>query len=74
MPTTYEPAEVPGWPAYAFVVRDSGRVAVSGPLLPAAEHPTPGPRPWTRWPLRPRGSDGRCGPRRPNGTAPCGTW
>ncbi|MEU3194174.1 hypothetical protein ABZ686_26875 [Streptomyces sp. NPDC006992] len=40
MPTTYEPAEVPGWPAYAFVVQDSGRVAVSGPLLPAAEHPT----------------------------------
>ncbi|MGP3973541.1 hypothetical protein ACTWQF_05770 [Streptomyces sp. 8N114] len=35
----YEPSEVPAWPAYAFVVQDSGRVAVSGPLLPASEHP-----------------------------------
>ncbi|MET9857818.1 hypothetical protein ABZY93_00615 [Streptomyces smyrnaeus] len=39
MPTTYEPDEVPAWPAYAFVVRGSGQVAVSGPLLPASEHP-----------------------------------
>ncbi|UNT01400.1 hypothetical protein MMF93_25560 [Streptomyces tubbatahanensis] len=39
MPTTYEPAEVPAWPAYAFVVTDEGRVTVSGPLLPASEHP-----------------------------------
>ncbi|MFE9388837.1 hypothetical protein [Streptomyces sp. NPDC006784] len=40
MPTTYEPAEVPGWPAYAFVVQADGRVTVSGPLLPGSEHPT----------------------------------
>ncbi|MFE0764081.1 hypothetical protein [Streptomyces smyrnaeus] len=40
MPTTYEPDEVPAWPAYAFVVRGDGQVAVSGPLLPACEHPS----------------------------------
>ncbi|MBQ0862787.1 hypothetical protein [Streptomyces sp. RK75] len=40
MPTTYQPDEVPAWPAYAFVVRGSGQVAVSGPLLPACEHPS----------------------------------
>ncbi|MBO8195032.1 hypothetical protein ITI46_25755 [Streptomyces oryzae] len=38
--STYQPSEVPAWPAYAFVVRDSGKVAVSGPLLPTSEHPT----------------------------------
>ncbi|MFI8848871.1 hypothetical protein ACIGW3_01485 [Streptomyces sp. NPDC053499] len=38
MPTMYEPAEVPAWPTYALVVQDSGRVTVSGPLLPASEH------------------------------------
>ncbi|MBO8188893.1 hypothetical protein [Streptomyces spirodelae] len=40
MPTMYEPAEVPAWPTYAFVVQDSGRVAVFGPLLPASERPS----------------------------------
>ncbi|WP_326686987.1 hypothetical protein OIE63_07365 [Streptomyces sp. NBC_01795] len=40
MPTTYEPSEVPAWPVYSFDVQHSGRVAVSGPLLPASEHPT----------------------------------
>ncbi|MFJ6126093.1 hypothetical protein ACIQKE_13490 [Streptomyces griseoviridis] len=36
---TYDPADVPAWPAYELTVHADGKVEAAGPLVPSATHP-----------------------------------